>query len=178
METTQNKIPEKNLMFLNELSNYLDTKFIYYGSVQRSDYLPQKSDIDIAIFTHNEYSIMSKMKTYLHITGRNFKKFVWKLHDKHRTIVYGYKIKYNNPEKDIIVEFTIYNEKFKSDLIKEYKKKIVLPFYSSIMLYIIKILFYKLHIISGKWYSYLKRKILSLSVGTPDDEFLILPEPI
>jgi predicted nucleotidyltransferase len=178
METTKNKISEETIQFLNNLSNYLDTKFIYYGSVQRNDYLPQKSDIDVAIFTDNEYSIMSKMKTYLHISGRKFKKVIWRLHNKKRSIVYGYKIKYENPEKDLVVEFTIYNEKFKSDLVEEYQKKFTLPFYCSIMLYIIKILFYNLHIIPGKLYSYLKRKILSLSVGTPDDEFIILPEPI
>jgi hypothetical protein len=43
METTKNKLPEKEQQFFNELSKYLDTSLYYYGSVQRNDYFPGKA---------------------------------------------------------------------------------------------------------------------------------------
>ena len=175
MENTKNKIPEKTQRFLNNLEKYLNTKFVYYGSVQRDDYLPNQSDIDIAIFTDNEYSMISRMKTYLHVKQSRFRKFVWKLHSGSKRTVYGYKLKYHDNINNILLEFTIYNNKFKDDLIYEYKRKIQLPLIYRILLNIVKFLFYTTHLISSSWYVYLKRKILSLSVGTDDDNFIMIP---
>ena len=50
METTKNDLPPNTKKFFYNLSEYLDTKLLYYGSVQRSDYVPGKSDIDVIIF--------------------------------------------------------------------------------------------------------------------------------
>ena len=65
--------------FFIDLKNYLDTELYFYGSVNRSDYVPEKSDIDVAIFTDNEYSIMTKLQHYLHINRDAFDKIIWKL---------------------------------------------------------------------------------------------------
>jgi predicted nucleotidyltransferase len=61
METTKNNLPENVKNFFNDLRKYLDTKLLFYGSVQRSDYFPESSDIDVDIFTDNVGSTMSKM---------------------------------------------------------------------------------------------------------------------
>ena len=73
METTKNELPKNVRRFFYQLSDYLDTKFLYFGSVQRSDYVPGKSDIDVDVFTDNEYSLMAKMQHYLHVQKNDFK---------------------------------------------------------------------------------------------------------
>ena len=73
METTNNKLPDNVVLFFKELSEYLDTKILYFGSVQRGDYFPGKSDIDVDIFTDNEHSIMTKMQHFMNIDKKNSK---------------------------------------------------------------------------------------------------------
>ena len=46
--------------------------------------------------------------------------------------------------------------------------------YASILLIILKFLYYKLNIIPDKTYTYTKKKILSVLIGLPDDEFIVL----
>jgi len=72
METTKNKLPENYNIFFNNMSNYLDTKIYYYGSVQRQDYLYNSSDIDIDIFTENELSTIYKLIHFLDIKKNKF----------------------------------------------------------------------------------------------------------
>ena len=74
METTRNALPSKLKHFLDKLKDYLDTPLYYYGSVQRKDYVAGQSDIDVAIFTDNENSIISKMCHFLHVKRKEFKK--------------------------------------------------------------------------------------------------------
>ena len=76
METTRNKLPEKVEVFFKDLSDYLDTKILYYGSVQRADYFEGMSDIDVDIFTDNEHSLMTKLQHYLHLNKKEFKKLI------------------------------------------------------------------------------------------------------
>ena len=59
--------------FFHNLSEYLETKMLYYGSIQRSDYVPGKSDIDVAIFTNNEKRVLLKMQHYLKVEKNDFK---------------------------------------------------------------------------------------------------------
>ena len=74
METTKNDLPSDTKKFFYNLSDYLDTKLLYYGSVQRSDYVPGKSDIDVDIFTDNADSLKSKLQHFLHLKKNSFKK--------------------------------------------------------------------------------------------------------
>ena len=53
MENTKNVLPDHNRQFFKDLSEYLDTKLYFFGSVQRPDYFPGKSDIDIFLQTMN-----------------------------------------------------------------------------------------------------------------------------
>lgn len=81
---------------------------------------------------------------------------------------------YKEPENNFFAEFSIYDEKFKKDVLETHNGKIVLPFYASVFLIILKFLYYKLHIIPDKLYSYIKNNILSSMIGLPDDEFVVL----
>ena len=172
METTKNKLTQKQSEFLDSLSNYLELPLLYYGSIQRDDYIVGKSDIDILVFTDNEQSTITKMKHFLHVGKQDFKKIVWKIR-KDPIITTGYKIIYQN--SFIKAEFAIYNEKFKQPITNEHNSKLNIPFYISFMLCLLKFLFYELHIISSHYYSYFKRCLFSYGLGYDGfDEFMIL----
>ena len=173
METIKNKIPDNIITFFEELSEFLDTKLLFFGSVQRDDYFPGESDIDVDIFTDNENQIITKLQHFLHVKRSDFKKFVWRLNNSN-IIAYGNKIFYKNIEDGIFVEFSIYNEKYKKDILKEHLGKINLPFYASWLLIILKILFYNLKVLDKKIFTYWKKKILSSGIGLEDDQFIVL----
>lgn len=174
METTNNNISYYATHFFNKLSNHLDTKLYFYGSVQRKDYFPEESDIDVAIFSDNISSTINKLQDFLQIKKENFKKFVWKLYITDK-IVNGIKYIHIDEENDLKCEFCIYDEKFKNDLLIEYKDKINLPFYSIIMLKILKMIYYKFKLISLEWYRYFKRRIITYLSGKHfDNNFILL----
>ena len=54
MNNIRNDFPPDLKKFFYDLKNYLDTDLYFYGSVNRPDYVHDKSDIDIGIFTDNE----------------------------------------------------------------------------------------------------------------------------
>jgi hypothetical protein len=173
MFKTKNKMSAEEEKILNNLSRYLDTKFIYFGSIQRVDFFPGKSDIDVDVFTDNEYSTISKMKSYLNIPNAKVKKVVWRL--QNGVMVSGYKINYKNEEKQISIEFSVYNEKYKREILKEHHDKTYnLPYYATFLLYLLKSIYYKFNILDKDTFSYLKKKILSVIIGLHDDEFVVL----
>jgi hypothetical protein len=172
METTKNELPQKTKDFFYHLSDYLDTKLLYFGSVQRSDYVPGKSDIDVDVFTENEYSLMTKMQHFLHVSKKDFKKVAWILNG---IPIYGYKLNYVNEKKGINAEFSIYNEKFKEFILLEHNKKQELPFYITVLLYILKFFYYQFPILDKKTFGFYKRFILNNLLGDPTNtRFLVL----
>ena len=170
METTKNAFQPNVKLFFYNLSEYLDTKLLYYGSIQRIDYIPGKSDIDILIFTDNEYSMISKMQHYLHVSKKDFKKVAWIIND---TPTYGYKLKY---ERDNInAEFSIYNEKFKEIILSEHNSKKLLPIYVTVLLYILKFAYYQFPLLDKKTFTYLKRTLINNILRNGDDaKFLVI----
>ena len=173
METTKNILPQNVKDFFYHLSDYLDTKFLYFGSVQRSDYVPGKSDVDVDVFTENEYSLMNKMQHYLHVPKKDFKKVAWILDN---IPIYGYKLNYENNEKGIKTEFSIYNEKFKKHILEDHNKKQILPFYITILLYILKFFYYQFPVLDKKTFTVYKRFILNTLLGEDDinNKFLVI----
>lgn len=173
METTKNKMPIYAFNFFDKLSNYLDTKLYFFGSIQRYDYFPTASDIDVDIFTDNINNTILKLQNFLHIEKKNFKKVLWRL-KKTGELVEGYKVMYKEVDKNFVVEFSIYDEKYKKDILFEHNSKKELPFYATILLIILKFLYYTLGIIPGIWYKNGKRFILHTLLGEPEDEFLVI----
>ena len=157
--------------FFIDLKNYLDTELYFYGSVNRSDYVHNKSDIDIAIFTDNEYSIMTKLQHYLHVKHDAFDKIVWKLEG---TIVYGYKIKCDK-HTNSKCEIAIYNNDFKEIILKDMRKYNSIPFHIGILLFILKTLHYTFPILSSKTYSAYKRVVFNrIMINKKDTSFVLL----
>lgn len=173
METTKNELPDFANSFFSKLRNYLDTKIYFFGSVQRYDYFPTSSDIDIAIFTDNINSTIGKLQLFLDVNRSDFKKFVWRL-NYDNSLVTGYKIMYKEPHRNFAVEISVYDEKYKNSILAEHNGKSILPFHATVMLIIIKFLFYTLGIIPSEWYIYLKKSILSTLIFKKPDEFVVL----
>ena len=173
METTRNKLTNQEKDFFFKLSNYLDTKLYFFGSIQRGDYFPSSSDIDVDIFTDNENSTIIKMMNYLNVERKNFKRFVWKI-NKTNHLAYGHKLMYKNKEQQFSVEFSIYNEKYKHAILYEHNDKKDLPLYATILLIIIKYLYYTLHILPSKWYINCKGIILSKLIFKKEDHFVVI----
>lgn len=171
METTKNDLPPNVKKFFYNLSDYLDTKLLYYGSIQRADYVSGKSDIDVDIFTDNEKSIISKMQHFLGMPKCKFKRVVWIIND---VTVHGYKLTYKNPEEQIRAEFSIYNEKFKSLILKEHTKKFVLPIYITILLKVLKFLYYTVSMLPLDIYRNTKNYLLNEAIGYKPDKFIVL----
>jgi predicted nucleotidyltransferase len=176
METTRNEPSPYASFFFKKLGTYLDTKIYYFGSIQRNDYFPKSSDIDIDIFTENESSTISKLQNFLGLQKAEFKKFVYKLH-KTNKVVYGHKVKYKDEVNLFSVEISIYNEKNKKDVLIEHNSKIVLPFYISCMLVLLKYLYYTIGILPKGIYKYSKKIIMNYMVEGEDDEFITTEIP-
>jgi predicted nucleotidyltransferase len=167
----KNRLVNDAKKFLVVFSNYLEEPFYYFGSILRPDYISGSSDIDIAIFTENEDSTISKILAYCKLPKSCVKQVVWILPDS--TTTYGYKIQHTM-DRENIFEYSIYNTQFKDKILAQYLDKKSLPIYTSICLQIIKIMYYQLHVISGKTYSETKRYLLSYGLGQKDeDKFLV-----
>jgi hypothetical protein len=171
----QQKILEKNLTkptrdFFDNLSNYVGKPLHFYGSVLRSDF-NMKSDVDVELFTSNTEGVISRLSSFLKINKKKFKKVIWNP-PKSSTIIYGYKVMYSNKEKGILTELSIYNEKNKNEILKEHNKKLSIPIYGTILLWILKFLYYDLDLINMKNYNYLKGYILSYGIGYEMDKFV------
>jgi len=158
METTKNTLTLEQKKFFDRLRNYINKPIYFYGSIQRNDYFPGKSDFDVDIFTDNESSTIYALCNFLNLNKSDFKKSVYKVNN---TIIYGYKVKYKDEENKIKMEMGLYNEKFKSIVMKDHLKDFELPFYISFFLVFIKFLFYNLQIISKETYKRLKRLIMN-----------------
>ena len=157
METTRNKLTPRERRFFDRVSEYLDTKIYFYGSIQRYDYFPGYSDIDVYVFTDNVKGTLAKLQNFLSIGPDEIRKFVYKLHSSNK-IVKGHKIEYH--KDGLKVEFTVYNVSDKEAALNDKKGHDDLPTYMLILLIILKFIYYKLGLITSSLYKNLKNLVL------------------
>jgi predicted nucleotidyltransferase len=157
--------------YFYKLKDYLDSKLYFYGSVTRSDYIHGKSDIDVAIFTDNEYSTISKLQHYLRINRNEFEKVVWKLNGQ---MIYGFKAKCGE-EIGLNCEIAVYNSIFKDTLIKDFERpNNNQPTYIFVLLYILKFFYYRVPLVSKETYQEFKRYIMDVLMGEKDSIFFVV----
>lgn len=160
MEDIKHRLGDYKYSFFTNLQNYLDTKLYFYGSIKRLDFFENASDVDIIIITDNIKSIIFKLKNYLNINDSNIQKIYQQFSINDKGIITGYKIKYKDEtNKDLIFDILIYDEKYKSFVMKNINDINYLPFYMIIILYILKIFYYKLGLISSNLYTNIKNII-------------------
>jgi len=162
MEYTKNKIPYDIQKILNNYKEYIDTKIYYYGSIQRVDYFIGKSDIDILIFTDNVDAIISKTSYYFHINKKKFRKIVWNYKNK---LIEGIKVMYYSDDPEFRLEISIYDEKYKKYVIADKSLPNNISFMLSLLLIILKCLYYNIGIIPKSYYRYYKTNLFNYIRG-------------
>ena len=153
MEDIKDRLGEYKYNFFTNLQNYLETELHFYGSIKRADYISNSSDIDIIVITDNVKSMLSKIQNYLNNKKSDTQKIFQQYTVYDKGIVNGYKLKYEN---DIEFDLLIYDDKFRSVVLQNIYDINNLPFYIITILYILKMLYYKLHFISKQIYNNLK----------------------
>ena len=173
METTKNKLSPYEKHFFENLSKYIDKPIYFYGSIQRDDYFPQMSDIDIDIFSDNVNSTLSLLQNYLGANKNEFKKSLYKM-DKTNIVIPGFKGKYIDKENKLSLEISIYDEKYKNPILKEHQSKFNLPFYIIIILRFLKVLHYNLGILTIYYYSRFKKYLTNNFYDNNKAEFVVV----
>ena len=156
MEDIKDRLGEYKYNFFTNLQNYLETELYFYGSIKRVDYISNASDIDILVITDNVKSMLSKIQTYLNITKDKTQKLFQQYTVYDKGIITGYKIKYEIDENGIEFDLLIYDDKYRKIVLQNIYDINNLPFYIITILYILKILYYKLKLISKNIYNNLK----------------------
>ena len=173
METTINELTPYERDFFTNLRNYIDKPIYFYGSIQREDYFPQLSDIDIDIFSYNEKDTILKLQNYLNLERSDIKQFVYKI-DKTNVLVSGYKTLYTDKKNNLSLEIAVFNEKFKDAILTEHKSKFNMPCYITSILILLKILHYKLSILPVFYYSKFKKILTNTLFDGNKSEFVVV----
>jgi len=173
METTKNELSPYEKDFFNKMKNYIEKPIYFYGSIQRDDYFPQMSDIDIDIFSDNMNSTLNLLQNYLDLNKKDFKKSIYKM-DKTNLIIPGYKSKYIDKSNNLTVEISVYEEKYKNEILKEHQSKFNLPVYITVILVFLKFLHYNLGILPIFYYSKFKKILTNTCYDNNKAEFLIV----
>lgn len=162
MEDIKDRLGDYRYNYFANLQKYLDTELYFYGSIKRSDYFQNASDIDVTIITDNVNSILSKLQNYLNIKKSEIKKIYQKFYEKSKAIVVGYKIKYEDKERNFSYDILIYDEKYRYIVMENLNSINNLPTYMIVILVFVKLLYYTLGIISKDMYLYLKNGIFHM----------------
>ena len=161
MDDIKHRLTDFKYNFLSKMKEYLDTDFIFYGSIKRLDYLENNSDIDIAIITDNSSSMLAKIKNYLNIKNGKIKK-IYQTFNNNSSLINGYKFTYTDEENNWGFDVVIYDEIYRDIIIKDIYCINNLSVFITIILYILKFLYYKLHLISKTTFLEAKVKIFTL----------------
>ena len=152
MEDIKDRLGEYKYNFFTNLQNYLETELYFFGSIKRVDYISNSSDVDI--ITDNVKSMLSKIQSYLNVNKDKTQKIFQQYSVYDKEVVTGYKIKYD--ENNIEFDLLIYDDKYRNVVLQNIYDINNLPLYMITLLYILKILYYKLHLISRNIYNKLK----------------------
>jgi hypothetical protein len=76
-------------------------------------------------------------------------------------LVYGYKINYDDEENNLYLEIIIYDEQYRSFIINNIEKTSNLPFYITIIYFILKVLTYYLMILPNDVLKYCKNFVMN-----------------
>jgi Nucleotidyltransferase domain len=173
METTYNELPSKTKLFLKQMSEYIHCKLYFYGSVQREDFFPGYSDIDIDIFTENVKTTLTQLSTFLKAPSHKIKKVYMFVDNK---LIAGYKLVYKNVDLDTRFEISIFSTKYKTIVLKEHAKKTILPFFALCLMIFLKTSFYNFQLLDSSQYKYLKHFVLSTMIGFSETPYIVVKE--
>uniref|UniRef100_A0A6C0KPC1 Polymerase nucleotidyl transferase domain-containing protein n=1 Tax=viral metagenome TaxID=1070528 RepID=A0A6C0KPC1_9ZZZZ len=172
MKKIRSSLPDNIKEYLFKLGEYLDTDLYFYGSINRPDYHHGQSDIDIAIFTDNMKSTLTKLQHKLHVKENDFSKVEWKLNNIE---IYAYKIKCDK-FIDIKCEIAIYNKKDIEIVLDDLKKYNSIPWYLLGSLFILKTFYYTLQLINKKQYNDYKVLIFNTLSHKKNSDYQVIKQ--
>lgn len=183
--TARENIPTELHPFFDKLYDALQNgdneqnnmSLVLYGSVIRRDFVMGKSDVDASVFTDNEQSAMNILQNVLRITRSQFHKIVWRLND---TMIYGFKVKCtiqcSKGGYAVPCEISIYNNDYRDELMQEYQIPLKnQPFYIYCMLFLLKLFYYQIPLLSKETYLDTKRYILNKLMSNKETYFITMP---
>ena len=167
MEIPKHPLTHNQSLFLSQLRTFMNEPVYFYGSILRGDYIQGLSDIDVLMFYDDDVLANNKLVKYfkylatkepqenIHIKST---RFIY--HSKEtKKIISGYKVKYQDIEKAIPVEITIYKKEHQKLMLDEQKKKADVNIFITWFLIIFKILAYRYRLISEEMFKFVKEKL-------------------
>jgi hypothetical protein len=159
LEHVKDKLNKKQYEYFLELSNILELPLFFNGSITRIDFVKDKSDFDIAVFSDN--ITFTKMKIEYLFRNLDVKpKFLFFFINDNPISSYKYAL--TNKENDIFFDIMMYNKNSLSLMLQQMDAETNAPFYIIIIFIIIKFLHYNLYLINGEIYYFLKQKTWGL----------------
>ena len=113
------------------------------------------------------------VQNFLNLGKNEFKKSVYKM-DKTNKVIPGYKGKYIDLKNNLNVEISVYNDKYKDDILEEHLSKFNLPFYIIFILVILKILHYNLGMLPIVYYSKFKKLLTNKYFDNNTAAFVVI----
>ncbi len=161
MNFTNNRLSNKSNNILHGVEQYLDKPIFMYGSVQRYDYVLNRSDIDVDIFTDNETQTSVRLQHYLNIPKNRVSRIILKIDDSD-TVITGTKMTYvaQNSESGSI-EFMIFDCKYKTEVLNFHLSKCVIPMFATVILVILKFAYYRMRIIPIDYFKNIKNYVMN-----------------
>ena len=133
----QTSLPEETRLFFDRLSDFLELPLYFYGSIQRWDYLPGCSDVDVAIFTPHMENTVIQLQYYFDIPREKIKRIHWRL-DGHT--VRGYKV--NGKEGALSFDVSLFHEKDQRRVLQKYEQESNRPPWVLFTLLLLKYIYY------------------------------------
>jgi hypothetical protein len=157
LEKIKDKLTSNEYIYFSQLQTYLDLTLFFIGSIARSDYFQNNSDIDIEGFSDNIESSKFKIENLFNYHNEIKNKFiVFKLKD---IPVSGCKYYIVNKQHNIRFDLTLYKKKCQNMILYYRNMDINIPFFFKFILIILKCLRYYLNIIDSYQYSRIKKKL-------------------
>jgi hypothetical protein len=161
---TYNRLPDKTVELLRRIELTTQCPLYFYGSVQRIDYIPNKSDIDIDIFTDNVSQVLNQIKSILQFPENKIKKTVLKINSKNR-VIFGYKFVYTDKKHNLFLEISVFDKKYREDVLTYHMSKTSIPWYITPPLLALKYMFYTLNVIPVTAFHFCKKFLMDNTSG-------------
>jgi len=154
----EQKLDKKEYDFFCRFQQQLELPLYFIGSINRSDFMKGKSDLDIEVFSENVTSTKYQIEYLFNYYKKKDPKYiVFKIHGMP---ISGYKYYLKNT--GIFFDFTIYKKESQEIVLHQRKIENDIPLVLTIFLIVIKYLYYYLYIINSAQYSFIKKKFWSL----------------
>ena len=153
LEEVKNKLNKTQYNYFLQLKEQINLPLYFFGSITRGDYIKDKSDLDVEIFTDNFDSILLQIENLLDYKKKRY----YIIFEINNIPFSGYKYYFEDTKLNICFDFTIYNTACKTIILQHRNIEKNIPYLLVVFLIIIKTLYYHLDIINKNTYSYIKK---------------------